>query len=98
VKIAAREATRAVFTDEFFAGSARSEVADFVRRYTAAHGAAPDAYAAEGFDTGVLLRASLAEVEGASGEALRDRLLALRAFGGVWSILHAGSAVKSLGF
>ena len=56
VKIAGREATRAVFTDEFFAGSARPEVAEFVRRYAATYGAAPDEYAAEGYDAAALLR------------------------------------------
>lgn len=101
VKIAAREATRAVFTDEFFAGSARPAVVEFVRRYTAAHGAAPDAYAAEGFDAGALVRSALAQVEGASGEVLRDRLLGTRAFAGATgldSFDGAGGAIKTLEF
>jgi len=99
VKIAAREATRAVFTDEFFAGSARPEVVEFVRGFAAAYGSTPDAYAAEGFDAGALLRAAVAEA--GDGEALREHLLELQAFAGVTG-LHSfdpgGGARKSLEF
>jgi len=101
VKIAAREATRAIFTDEFFAGSARPEVAEFVRRFAATYGAPPDAYAAEGFDAAAVLRAALADGGDSGGDALRERLLALPAFSGVTG-LHsfdaAGGARKSLEF
>ncbi|MGH7289802.1 MAG: penicillin-binding protein activator, partial [Myxococcota bacterium] len=99
VKIAAREATRAVFTDEFFAGSARPEVAEFVRGFAAAYGGSPDAYAAEGFDAGAVLRNVLADA--GDRESLRERLLALQAFAGVTG-LHSfdpgGGARKSLEF
>jgi ABC-type branched-subunit amino acid transport system substrate-binding protein len=101
VKIAAREATRAVFTDEFFAGSARPEVAEFVRSYAASYGVSPDAYAAEGRDAASVLRAAIEEVGGSDGEALRDRLLSLPPIAGVAgldSFDAAGGARKSLEF
>lgn len=101
VKIAAREATRAVFTDEFFAGSARPEVAEFVRSYAATYGGPPDAYAAEGRDAAAVLRAAIAEVGGSDGDALRERLLALPPITGVTgleSFDSAGGARKSLEF
>ena len=101
VKIAAREATRSVFTDEFFVGSARPEVAEFVRSFAATYGGPPDAYAAEGFDAAAVLRAALAEVGGADGDALREHLLALPPVTGVTglgSFDAAGGARKSLEF
>ncbi len=101
VKIASREATRAVFTDEFFSGSARPEVAEFVRSYTATYGGPPDAYAAEAHDAAAALRAALAEVGGAGGDALRERLLSLPPIAGVTgfdSFDAAGGARKSLEF
>ena len=101
VKIAGREATRAVFTDEFFAASARPEVAEFVRRYAAAYGSAPDEYAAEGYDAAALLRYVLAGGDAPSGEVLRDRLLRVSGFpgvSGVQSFDATGGAKKSLEF
>ncbi len=101
VKIASREATRSVFTDEFFADSARPEVAEFVRRFSESFGNTPDAYAAEGFDAAVVLRAALIDGEGADGRFVRDRLLALPVRAGVTglgSFDAAGSARKSLEF
>ena len=101
VKIAGREATRAVFTDEFFAGSARPEVVDFVRRYAAAYGVAPDEYAAEGYDAAALLRFVLAGGDAPSGEVLRDRLLRVSGFPGVTGLQSfdsTGGAKKSLEF
>ncbi|HTO09235.1 MAG TPA: penicillin-binding protein activator [Myxococcota bacterium] len=101
VKIAGREATRAVFTDEFFAASARPEVADFVRRYALAYGATPDEYAAEGYDAAALLRFVLAGGDAPSGEVLRDRLLRVSAFPGVSGLSSfdsTGGAKKSLEF
>jgi ABC-type branched-subunit amino acid transport system substrate-binding protein len=99
VKIAAREATRAVFTDEFFAGSTRPEVAEFVRSFAAAYGGSPDAYAAEGFDAGAMLRSVIPEA--GDRESLRERLLEVQAFTGVTG-LHSfdpgGGARKSLEF
>jgi ABC-type branched-subunit amino acid transport system substrate-binding protein len=100
-KIAAREATRAVFTDEFFAGSTRPEVAEFVRRFAATYGGPPDAYAAEGFDAAAVLRGALADGGSADGVALRERLLALAAITGVTgldSFDASGGARKSLEF
>lgn len=99
VKIAAREATRAVFTDEFFAGSARPEVVEFVRGFAAAYGSSPDAYAAEGFDAASVLRKVLAEA--GDRESLREELLELQAFAGVTgfhSFDSRGGARKSLEF
>jgi ABC-type branched-subunit amino acid transport system substrate-binding protein len=101
VKIAAREATRAVFTDEFFAGSARPEVVEFVRSYAATYGGPPDAYAAEAYDAAAVLRAALADVGAADGDALRERLLELPATTGVTGLNAfdaAGGARKSLEF
>jgi ABC-type branched-subunit amino acid transport system substrate-binding protein len=101
VKIAAREATRAVFTDEFFAGSARPEVVEFVRSYAATYGVSPDAYAAEGRDAATVLRAAIAEVGGSDGDALHDRLLALPPISGVTGLESfdpKGGARKSLEF
>ncbi len=100
-KIAAREATRAVFTDEFFAASARPEVGEFVRGFAATYGSPPDAYAAEGFDAAAVLRAALADGGSADGDALRERLLALQRFSGVTGLFAfdaAGGARKSLEF
>jgi ABC-type branched-subunit amino acid transport system substrate-binding protein len=101
VKIAGREATRAVFTDEFFAASAKPEVAEFVRRYAVAYGGAPDEYAAEGYDAAALLRFVLAGGDAPSGEVLRDRLLRVSNFpgvSGVQSFDGSGGAKKSLEF
>ncbi|HTO68908.1 MAG TPA: penicillin-binding protein activator [Myxococcota bacterium] len=101
VKIAGRDATRAVFTDEFYAGSARPEVADFVRRYAAVYGGAPDEYAAEGYDAAALLRFVLAGGDTPSGQVLRDRLLRVSSFpgvSGVQSFDSSGGAHKSLEF
>ena len=101
VKIAAREATRSVFTDEFSATSTRPEVVAFVRDFAASYGATPDAYAAEGADAASVLRTAIGDGGGAGGDALRDRLLALSSFPGVTG-LHsfdpAGGAQKSLEF
>jgi ABC-type branched-subunit amino acid transport system substrate-binding protein len=101
VKIAGSEARRAVFTDEFFAGSGRPEVVEFVRRYTLAYGAPPDEYAAEGHDAAALLRFVLAGGDAPSGTVLRDRLLRVNAFpgaSGVQSFDSSGGARKSLEF
>ena len=101
VKIAGRESTRAVFTDEFFVSSARPEVAEFVRRYAAAYGGAPDEYAAEGYDTAALLRFVLAGSDTPSGQVLRDRLLRVSGFPGVSGVQAfdgSGGAKKSLEF
>lgn len=101
VKIAGREAQRAVFTDEFFAGSQRPEVVEFVRRYAAAYGVPPDEYAAEGYDAAALLRYVLAGGDSPGGEVVRDRLLRVNAFpgvSGVQSFDAAGGARKSLEF
>jgi len=101
VKVAAREASRSVFTDEFFGGSARPEVAEFVRQYAATYGVPPDAYAAEGRDAAAVLRAAIDEVGGSDGEALRDRLLALPPIAGVTGLESfdaSGGARKSLEF
>jgi branched-chain amino acid transport system substrate-binding protein len=101
VKIAGREATRAVFTDEFFAGSSRPAVAEFVRRYAATYGSAPDEYAAEGYDAAALLRFVLAGGDSPSGQVLRDRLLRVSGFPGVSGLQSfdaAGGAHKSLEF
>jgi ABC-type branched-subunit amino acid transport system substrate-binding protein len=101
VKIAGREATRAVFTDEFFAGSSRPAVAEFVRRYAASYGSAPDEYAAEGYDAAALLRFVLAGGDSPSGQVLRDRLLRVSGFPGVSGLQSfdaAGGARKSLEF
>jgi branched-chain amino acid transport system substrate-binding protein len=99
VKIAAREATRSVFTDEFFAGSTRPEVVEFVRSFAATYGSPPDAYAAEGFDAASVLRTVLAEA--GDRESLREQLLELQSFAGVTG-LHSfdpgGGARKSLEF
>jgi branched-chain amino acid transport system substrate-binding protein len=101
VKIAGREATRAVFTDEFFAGSTRPAVAEFVRHYAATYGSAPDEYAAEGYDAAALLRFVLAGGDAPSGEVLRDRLLRVSGFPGVSGLQSfdtSGGARKSLEF
>jgi ABC-type branched-subunit amino acid transport system substrate-binding protein len=101
VKIAGKEATRAVFTDEFFAGSQKPEVVDFVRRYALAYGVAPDEYAAEGYDAAALLRFVLAGGDAPSGEVLRDRLLRVSGFPGVTGLSSfdgSGGARKSLEF
>lgn len=101
VKIAGREATRAVFTDEFYAGSSRPEVVEFVRRYAATYGGPPDEYAAEGYDAAALLRYVLAGGDAPSGEVLRDRLLRVSGFPGVSGIQSfdaSGGARKSLEF
>jgi len=101
VKIAGREAQRAVFTDEFFAGSTRPEVVEFVRRYVAAYGVPPDEYAAEGYDAAALLRYVLAGGDVPGGDVLRDRLLRVNAFpgvSGVQSFDQSGGARKSLEF
>jgi branched-chain amino acid transport system substrate-binding protein len=99
VKIAAREATRSVFSDEFSASSTRPEVVEFVRGFAATYGATPDAYAAEGFDAAAVLRAALEAGGDGGGDALREQLLALSAFPGVTG-LHSfdstGGAQKSL--
>jgi len=101
VKIAGRESTRAVFTDEFFVSSARPEVAEFVRRYAATYGGAPDEYAAEGYDAAALLRFVLAGGDTPSGQVLRDRLLRVSGFPGVSGVQAfdgSGGAKKSLEF
>lgn len=101
VKIAAREAERSVFTDEFFANSSRPEVVEFVRGFSASYGSTPDAYAAEGYDAAMTLRAALLDSEGADGRYLRERLLELPASAGVTglgSFDSAGGARKSLEF
>ncbi|HTO55745.1 MAG TPA: ABC transporter substrate-binding protein [Myxococcota bacterium] len=101
IKIAGREATRAVFTDEFWSGSSRPEVVEFVRRYAAAYGGPPDEYAAEGYDAAALLRFVLAGGDAPSGEVLRDRLLRVSGFPGVsglQSFDQTGGARKSLEF
>jgi ABC-type branched-subunit amino acid transport system substrate-binding protein len=101
VKIAGREATRAVFTDEFFVSSGRPEVAEFVRRYAATYGSTPNEYAAEGYDAAALLRYVLAGGEAPSGEVLRDRLLRVSGFPGVSGLQSfdaSGGARKSLEF
>jgi ABC-type branched-subunit amino acid transport system substrate-binding protein len=101
VKIAGREATRAIFTDEFFAGSARPAVAEFVRRYATTYGSTPDEYAAEGYDAAALLRYVLAGGDAPTGEVLRDRLLRVSGFPGVSGLQSfdtSGGAKKSLEF
>jgi len=55
VELAANEAEGAVFVDTFDPRSQDPRVQDFIARYFAAYGEAPDAYAAEAFDAAVLL-------------------------------------------
>jgi len=101
VKIASREAERSVFTDEFFANSARPEVVEFMHRFSESYGSTPDAYAAEGYDAAMTVRAALLDSEGADGRQLRERLLELPPNAGVTglgSFDSAGGARKSLEF
>ncbi len=55
LELAANEAEGAVFVDTFDPRSEDPNVQDFIARYFAAYGEAPDAYAAEAFDAAVLL-------------------------------------------
>lgn len=83
LELAKREATGAVFVDEFHARSQNPAVTDFVSRFTAEFGAEPGQIAAEGYDAALVLRRLLESQGSLSPEEVRSALTTLREFGGV---------------
>lgn len=75
--------------DNFYVGSSRPVVAEFVRRYRAKFNAEPPAYAAYAYD-GLLVLADAVKRSGgqASREAVRDALASTRDFEGVLGTLN----------
>jgi ABC-type branched-subunit amino acid transport system substrate-binding protein len=98
-KLAPTEAQDTVFVDSFYTGSASPAVQDFVARYRAAYGDAPDAYAAEGFDAARMLGAVAggATTPEALARALRS-VPAFPAVAGLSGFDQNGAPIKKLYF
>lgn len=73
----------ATFVTDFFPESTSPDTQAFVKAYKAAYGAAPDTFAAHGYDAVALLLGALGETRPASRQDLRDRIAQVDAFPGV---------------
>jgi branched-chain amino acid transport system substrate-binding protein len=100
-KLAPNESEDAIFVDSFYAASEEPAVQEFVARYRAIYGDAPDAYAAEGFDTARLLGALATSGVPMASDALLAALRAVPAFpavAGLSGFDPAGAPIKKLHF
>ncbi len=86
VPIAQRHVEGAVFASDFFEDSALPAVRAFTRGYRDTYDAAPNGFAAQGFDAATLVLVQLAEGRG-SREAVRSGVLQTRAFPGASGVL-----------
>lgn len=86
VAIARRHVADAVFTAHYYADSPMPFVREFRERFVASYGLEPDAVAAQAYDAANLAIVQLAAGRG-SREALRDGILAIRAYPGVTGLL-----------
>lgn len=83
VEIAGRDASGAVFAAAFYPKSQKPTIVDFVSRFRAAFGEAPDLFAAQGYDAAVILRTLIDRAGQISREQLRRELLFVNRFRGV---------------
>lgn len=82
VRLAGPLSEGALFVDGFFADSYRTEVREFVARFQATHGTAPNLLHAQGYDAGRLLHSALARPEVHDRDTLRHAMATLRSFAG----------------
>ncbi len=90
VRIGRDHVRGAVFVAHFFAESALPVVRDFAARFQASFDSGPDAFAAQAYDGANLVLVQLARGQ-RSRAAMREGLLAVRAYPGVSGVLSMGS-------
>ncbi|MCH7634828.1 MAG: ABC transporter substrate-binding protein [Proteobacteria bacterium] len=83
MEIAGRDASGVVFVAAFYPQSQNPMIVDFVSRFRAAFGEAPDLFAAQGYDAAVILRTLIDRAGQISREQLRRDLLVVKGFHGV---------------
>jgi ABC-type branched-subunit amino acid transport system substrate-binding protein len=81
LEVAAREAEGALFVSAFDVASQKTPVQEFVAAYRAAYGDAPDAYAAQGYETASLLRSIVQEGTSPTPQELTESLQGLASEG-----------------
>ena len=104
VELAAQEAEDSIFVDAFNAASDDPRVKEFVAAYYAAYGVAPDAYAAQGYETASLLRELVSRSRAAPTSAeltqdirlFKERVPDFRAVAGLRSFDAVGGSVRDL--
>jgi branched-chain amino acid transport system substrate-binding protein len=82
----------AYYTNHFAADEPRAEVTAFVKRYRAAHKAAPDALAALAYDAAQMLFAAMDRASALDGATLAAAIAATRDFPGVTGTLSIDAA------
>jgi ABC-type branched-subunit amino acid transport system substrate-binding protein len=100
-KLAPNEAEDAIFVDSFYLGSDNPAVQDFVARFRADYGEAPDAYSAEGFDAARLLGTIAGTGSSLSAEGLARSLRSAPPFpavAGLGGFDDSGAPIKKLYF
>ncbi|HTY08262.1 MAG TPA: ABC transporter substrate-binding protein [Candidatus Edwardsbacteria bacterium] len=77
-EIGGRDVENGYFTNHFSKDDARPAVQQFVKKYTAAYGAAPDALAALAYDAMTIMLDAIARAGGTDGQKIRQALAATR--------------------
>lgn len=78
VQVAGKAIEGSFFSNHFSPEDQAPQIQDFVKRYKAKHGTVPDAMAALGYDSAMILAAAVKKAGTTEGKALRDAIAATK--------------------
>jgi branched-chain amino acid transport system substrate-binding protein len=83
VEVAGKAMEGCFFSNHFSAEDQAPRIQDFVKKYQAKHNAVPDAMAALGYDSAMILFDAMKRANTTDGKALRDAIAATKDFEGI---------------